>query len=170
MVDSLSAKTDTLIYNPKLSELKPIFIPDPVKFEPVTAGWYILLGLFLLLILFLAYKILKRYKANAYRRSSAARLNSLRANINSYPVSRTVHQIAVILKGTAIQSYTRKKVAGLAGKEWQEFLQSSAEIKDYSFDLLSLEYMPEQKSSVTSREEIERLIDSSIYWVRKHNV
>jgi hypothetical protein len=173
MTDSLAAKTDTLIYNPKLSALKPIFVPDPVKFEPVTAGWYILFGLIILLLLFISYKIIKKYRANAYRRLSVSQLMRIKNGLNELSVIQTVQEVAAILKGTAIISYSREKVAGLAGEEWLEFLISTipgqgAGINEFA--LITLEYQHEEKSKNVSSDEIEKFINTSINWVRKHNV
>lgn len=170
MIDSLVAYSDTLIYNPKLSGLNPIFIPDPVVFEPVTLGWYILLGLFGLILLFFLYKILKKYQSNAYRRIYAKSLKELKPAIGKTGSIEMLQNISTILKLTAYISFSREKVARITGSEWEEFLKTTyppaRKIND-TFKLLAGQYQTDLK--INAR-EIEKLIDVSINWVRRHRV
>ena len=170
MNDSLATYTDTLIYNPKLHNLKPIFMPDPIKFEPVTIGWYIILGLVVLILLFITYKLLKKYQLKAYRRSSAKELLKLKSEIGKSNSSELLQKISTILKTTAFKSFSRKKVAKLSGANWQNFLvskiSSGSNFKNI-FALLDYQYVAKEKISSS---EIEKLIDASVKWTRRHFV
>ena len=66
---------DSLIQNSEISNLNPIFIPEPVQFEPVTIGWYILAVVILLVAVFIIYRVIKRRKKNTYRRMAIKQLN-----------------------------------------------------------------------------------------------
>ena len=170
MNDSLATFTDTLIYNPKLANLKPVFMPDPIVFEPVTPGWYIVFGLVLLIILFIFYQLFRRYQLNAYRRSSARELLKLKSGIGNSNSSELIQQISTILKTTAYYSFSREKVARLSGADWQNFLiskiTSGSNYKNI-FALLDFQYRTEKKIGST---EMEKLIDASVRWIRRHRV
>jgi hypothetical protein len=170
MNDSLATYTDTLIYNSKLSNLKPIFMPDPIKFEPVTIGWYLIIGLVFLILLFVIYKLFKKYQSKAYRRSSAKELLKLKPEIEKSNSSDLIQKISTILKATAFISFTREKVAKLSGAEWQNFLVSkisSGSNYKNTFALLDYQYV---SGKDIGSSEIEKLIDASVKWIRRHRV
>ena len=170
MTDSLATYTDTLIYNPKLANLNPVFTPDPVRFEPIAPGWYFVFGLLVLFILFILYKLFRRYQLNAYRRSSAKELLKLKPEIGKSNASGLIQKISTILKVTAFYSFSREKVARLSGEDWQNFLvskiSSGSKYRD-TFELLDYQYVSERKIESS---EIEKLIDASTRWIRRHRV
>ena len=173
MTDSLTTYSDTLIYNPKLSNLKPIFMPDRITFEPVTAGWYIVLGMLVLLFIIIAFWLFKRYQANAYRRSSARELLNLKPEIEKSNASQLIQKISTILKTTAFKSYPREKVAKLSGTNWQNFLITtitSGSCYKTSFALLDHQYFSENQTNKIDSTDIEKLIDASVKWIRGHRV
>jgi Domain of unknown function (DUF4381) len=173
VIDSLTAYKDTLIFNPKLGELKPIFIPEPIQFEPVTLGWYIVLAVVVIIILFVIYKLFKKYQSKAYRRSSAKELLKLKIEVGNSRSSEIIRKISTILKATALVSYTRDKVAKLSGDEWESFLVNSYSAGSKfkaAFALLSYQYIPEDDKQSFTSADIEKLIDASVKWVRSHRV
>lgn len=170
MVDSLAISPDTLIYNPKLSQLNPIYMPEPVSFEPVTIGWRLLLGIAVLFVLFLIYKLFRKYQSNAYRRSFVRELKKIEPAIGKASVTEILQSISIILKSTAFISYSRDKVARLSGVEWENFLIAtypSGTKPDDTFKLLARQYEPEVKLDLV---EIDKLINASIGWVRRRHV
>lgn len=170
--DSLKTAVDTLIFNPKLSKLKPIILPEPIKFEPVTLGWYIVLGIIVFILLYLLFNIIRKYKLNAYRRFAANELLKIKSRTEKNAARAVIQQVSTILKITAINSYSREKTAKLYGKDWQEFLisrmPSGAKIQA-AFALLNEQYIPDGKKHI-SPNELQELIDASIKWVRRHRV
>jgi hypothetical protein len=170
MSDSLSTYTDTLIYNPKLSNLKPIFMPDPIKFEPITIGWYLILGLVFIILVFVIYMLFKKYQLKAYRRSSVREILKLEPEIGNSKSSELIQKISTILKTTAFYSYSREKVAKLSGADWQNFLiskiSSGSNCRD-TFAMLDNQYVAGKKIGSS---EIEKLIDVSLKWIRRHRV
>ena len=173
MIDSLTTYSDTLIYNPKLSHLKPIFLPDPITFEPVTAGWYIVSGMLVLLFVIIAYRFFRQFRAKAYRRSSARKLLNLKPEIEKSDASRLIQNISTILKATALRSYPRQKVAKLSGTDWQNFLQmtmTSGSSDITTFALLDYQYFSENRTNKINSIDIEKLISVSVNWIRGHRV
>lgn len=173
MTDSLVTYTDTLIFNPKLSKLNPIIMPEPIKFEPVTAGWYILLGLIVLLLLFIAYKRYKKFRSQVYRRLSVRELKKIVPEIGKSSPAELIRQVSAILKVTAIKSFSREKVAKLSGADWQNFLITSFRSGSYykdAFALIDIQYVPESEQASIRTEDINKLIDVSIKWIQGHHV
>ena len=173
MTDSLVTYSDTLIFNPKLSNLKPIILPEPVKFEPLTAGWYILFGLIVLLLFLLAYNSFKKFRSRAYRRLSVRELKKLIPEIGISNTAGLIMRISTILKVTALKSFSRDKVANLSGTNWQNFLISSCPSGSYSenaFVLIDLQYIPETENRQIKPEDINKLVYDSIKWIQGHRV
>lgn len=173
MTDSLVTYSDTLIFNPKLSNLKPIILPEPVKFEPLTAGWYILFGLIVLLLFLLAYNRYKKFRSRAYRRLSVRELKKLIPEIGISNTAGLIMRISTILKVTALKSFSRDKVANLSGTNWQNFLISSCPSGSYSenaFVLIDLQYIPETENRQIKPEDINKLVYDSIKWIQGHRV
>lgn len=173
MNDSLTTVTDTLIYNAKLGKLNPIFIPEAVPFEPIAPGWYALLGLIILLFFLLVYRRLKIYQSKAYRRKSAAELLRLKSSIGKTASAEILQNVATVLKTTAMLSYSREKVAGLHAIPWKNFLIStsaSSANAENVFELLQYQYASEKQINKLSAADIEKLIDVSVKWIRRHHV
>lgn len=173
MTDSLVTYTDTLIFNLKLSNLKPIIMPEPVKFEPLTMGWYILLGLIVLLLFFIAYNRYKKFRSRAYRRISVKELKKLIPEIGKSNPAGLIQEISTILKVAAIKSFSREKVANISGTNWQNFLISSCPSGSYSkdaFALVDLQYVSETGQKQIKAEDINKLVYDSIKWIRGHRV
>jgi hypothetical protein len=170
-MDSAKAHIDSLIHNPKLTDLEPLFIPDPVLFEFITPGWFILLGLLLLVLLFSVYRIIAKYKLNQYKRTSAKDLYMLKNEIEESSPAEISQKVSTILKKTAEISYGRANVARLSGEEWGKFLSDQVTGIDVSsFSSLAYQYVSEGEQQSVSTSEIENLIDVSISWVRRHRV
>ena len=173
ITDSLKTVTDTLVYNPKLSNLEPIIMPEPIPFELVTVGWYIIFGIIIVILLVVAYRLFKKYQQNAYRRRSAKKLLELKSEINKKQPPQLIQKISTILKATALKSYPRQKVAKLSGKDWQNFLLSavtSSSINSTIFALLDNQYLPESQNGTVKNSDLEELIDVSVQWIRRHYV
>lgn len=96
-----------------LDLLEPAPEPVPVSLWPQTAGW-IWLGLILAaLAIWIGRHLVRRYRANAYRRAALAELDSA----SDQPAA-----LAEIVRRTALAAYPRSEVAGLHGESWLSFL------------------------------------------------
>ncbi len=148
--------------------LEPIQAPPPISYWPPQPGWYVL-GLIILLIIVLVIRYLYLFrKKNAYRKWSLEKLEDLR----KLPVDmESFQKLNQLLKITALQAFSREKVASLSGRDWLKFLQNSC--PDSSFTDSSMEvlihsvYRNSKSISVTSK-QWEQMIRSSKIWIEKH--
>ncbi|WP_133707882.1 DUF4381 domain-containing protein [Rhizobium sp. BK313] len=111
-----------------LRSLHDIAIPTPVSWMPQTWGW-IVVGLVLLVGLMFAFLLwLRRYRANAYRREARRILDEIEIRIRN-PETRqdAIHELACLLKRTALAAWPRDQVACLSGAAWVHFLDGHAE-------------------------------------------
>lgn len=88
--------------------------PPPVSMMPQTAGWAIAGALLLVLLAYGLWRMVVRYRANAYRRAALAELTQ---------AGDDPAQVAAILRRTALVAYDRRRVAGLQGPDWIAFLE-----------------------------------------------
>jgi hypothetical protein len=170
MTDSLKTLSDTLIYNSKISNLNPIIVSDPIKFEFATPGWYLVLFLLLVAIFFVIKHYYKVYKGNRLRRETIKHLKDLKSDIAIVTNENIIDQVSCLLKLVSFKSYGRRVTAQLSGKKWHDFLLDKIKKrnKDISFELITEHY--KFKSEKVTEERIIKLIDSSIIWVRSHHV
>jgi len=102
-------------------------LPEPISLAPQTAGWSVL-GVFVLSAL--AYGLWRawlHWRSNAYRRAALREL----ASAGEEPA-----QVATILRRTALAVYPRRKVAGLTGTDWFDFLRATGTFPDEAADAL----------------------------------
>ncbi|NIZ63039.1 DUF4381 domain-containing protein [Sedimentitalea sp. CY04] len=94
--------------------------PEPVRVAmvPQTSGWIVLGLVVALLLLWGAVTLLRRYRANAYRRAALGELNELTRD------GEDPAQISVLLRRTALAAYPRGQVASLHGDNWLRFLDA----------------------------------------------
>ncbi|HEY8290778.1 MAG TPA: DUF4381 family protein [Acetobacteraceae bacterium] len=97
-----------------LSNLRDIALPTPIPWWPPQPGWWLLLAGLLVLVLFGVAWLVRRYRANAYRRAA------LRALQQTGPEA-----LAALLKRTALAAVPRATVAGLTGNAWAAFLEQT---------------------------------------------
>ncbi len=143
-----------------------IFVPDSIALTPQTVGWKLLAGLILGLAVWALVRLVRRYRANRYRRAALAELEGLRGTDAN---EASLGAIPEILKRTALCAFPRSKVASLTGGEWRAFLDATC--PDAGFDpelgdaLASLSYRgPETVPPATAA----RLYEASARWIRGH--
>ena len=84
-------------------------------------------------LLVLAWLLLRRYRANAYRRHALARLARLQAAYQEHAdTSSFLAEINALLKGVALHAYPRRDIAATSGGPWLAFLEGTAG-RDVSF-------------------------------------
>jgi len=110
-----------------LAALHPLRDPAPIPWWPPAPGWWLLFALALVALSLLAWWLLRRRRRNAYRRRALARLQELQQR---YPgdAGAQAHAAAVnaLLKSVALIAYPRREVAACSGRQWLEFLHSTA--------------------------------------------
>jgi Domain of unknown function (DUF4381) len=106
-----------------LAQLRDIHTPMPVDWWPLAPGWWFLLVLSLALLIVICIWVLRRHRANAYRRTARAELAQHYHNWQQNGAGLAYLQSANdILKRTAMLSYKNSAVQGLSGSQWCEFL------------------------------------------------
>lgn len=99
-----------------LDNLRDIVEPPAVSFWPPAAGWWFLLAVLLIVAAVALYRILRTWRANAYRREALRELQS----------ATRVVEVADILKRTALVAFPRTEVAGLTGTAWSDWLAKTS--------------------------------------------
>ncbi len=94
-----------------------VVVPEPIAYGFETWGWAAVFTVLFVVAAVGVLKLVKRYKANQYRRDALALLRMIGPE--------SAQDAAVILKRTAIQAFGRQEVATLDGQRWAEFLNTS---------------------------------------------
>lgn len=157
----------------KLTELKEIILPEPVSYLPQTAAWYILFGLVLMAAVWLAVRWYRHWAANRYRKAALKRLAEIEMNLSdSASRAKNLSALPVLVKQTTLAFAAREKVAGLSGKRWLTFLDSTyigwAFTEGPGKLLPELSYWPVLKLERVSDDELQALIGLLRKWIRRH--
>ena len=96
--------------------LEPVPEPEAISMVPQTAGWIWLALAVLAGIALAAWRFYLWRKKTAYRREALAAL----ATCGDDP-----HQLADLLRRTALTAYPRAEVASLHGRDWLAFLDKT---------------------------------------------
>ncbi|SFM53632.1 DUF4381 domain-containing protein [Shimia aestuarii] len=101
-----------------INQLQEVPDPAPVSMVPQTQGWIVLAGFLLAALLLLLRAVLRRHRANAYRRAALAALR----DAGDDPVA-----VSAILKRAALAAFPRAQVASLTGNGWLAFLEDTSQ-------------------------------------------
>ena len=160
----------TLLQDSQSSELElgAILEPEPISFSFNTIGWKILLVLLIFLIIYVGYRIFVTYRNNKYKRNAVAEIEALVKN-NEQPLNSFITSVLIILKQTALQSYTRVEVASLQGDEWLSFLDEKVPGSNFIAYKTAITDAIYSKTLLTkadfNKEEFSQL---TIKWIKKH--
>jgi hypothetical protein len=112
----------------KLDGLHDIAVPDPVPWTPQTVGWAVLLVVLLFLAIGIVTTMVRRRRANRYRRLALARLGAIEAALaRSEDRGQALAELPVLVKRTMLSVYPRAKVASLSGEPWLRFLDDTTD-------------------------------------------
>ncbi len=157
----------------ELAGLKEIALPEPFSYMPQTVAWVILFGLVLMATVWLAVRWYRRWLANRYRKAALQRLAEIELNLrDSASRAKSISALPVLVKQTTLAFSARDKVAGLSGKKWLIFLDST--YMGWAFTegpgklLPELSYWPILKLERVSDEELQALIGLLRKWIRRH--
>lgn len=106
-----------------LDLLEPVPVPEPVSWQPQTAGWLWLGAAVLAAVIWGGRRYLQHRKANAYRKAGLRAL----AKAGDDPAA-----ISDVLKRTALAGFPRENVASLSGSDWLEFLDRTLQSQQFS--------------------------------------
>ena len=107
---------------PSILDLRDIVVPDPVSTAPETWGWYVLFALVLVIAAVATWWLVRRRRANRYRRVALAAL----------PDCTDIASLAVLVKRVCLSAYPRAEVASLSGESWLRFLDSTIDGTPFS--------------------------------------
>ncbi len=148
-----------------LENLRDLAVPAPVAFWPPAPGaWIVLAGLAAMLALVLR-DLLKRHRANAYRRAALAELDALAAS--PQPDARAIERVSEVMKRAALAAFPREQVARLSGARWTDFLVESGGGK---LDAPAMRRLLCQAYGArgSGSEDVRRLIGQARIWIAEH--
>ena len=106
-------------------ELRDIHLPEPVSWWPLAPGWWFVIALIVLLIIG-ALLFRQHQKKQALKKTVRAEFENICAqHQRDNNTLQLVQSLSVLLRRACISFYPRSEVAGLTGKDWLSFLDSS---------------------------------------------
>lgn len=140
-----------------LDNLHDFYQPPPPSWRPQTIGWYTVFAIVALLFVWLAIHLVRRWKADRYRREALEEL----AHIDPTHLS-------ALLKRTALSAWPREEVAALTGEAWLRFLNDSAGSPLFvSSPANRIEELAMKPSPLSVQDE-SVLRNASEAWIKKH--
>jgi len=108
-----------------LAGLRGYHLPDAVTWWPPAPGWWLLGGLLLVLVVALALCRMRRRRRRAAARQALDELARLRADLAAHDnPGDFVRGLSRLLRRFALVRFPRRRVAGLTGAAWLEFLDA----------------------------------------------
>lgn len=161
-----SAELEGLNLPELIARLADVAVPEPVAYTPETAGWWVLGALLVVGLTVTAIIAARRRQRNRYRRLALLELSEIEALPSGTSSVNVLHQVAELVRRTALTVYPRAEVAHLYGDEWRDFLNRSAS-RDLGSGVDGIVTGPYR------RENAERDIPASIAaarnWIRSHH-
>ncbi|MEJ2610400.1 MAG: DUF4381 domain-containing protein [Candidatus Thiodiazotropha sp.] len=150
-----------------LAELRGYHLPDPVSWWPPAPGWWILAALLLIMMGLLAGWFFRRQQRRASAHQAIRELDQLCSAQLEKPNSLLfIRRLSSLLRRFALTRFPRHEVAGLAGSEWLEFLDThggAGQFREGSGQLLSdAPYLPNAEVPV---EELATLVRN---WIQNN--
>jgi hypothetical protein len=150
--------------NPILLDLKDIHEPEAIGWWPPAIGWWILAVLIPLLIIFFIwlYKKLTRKTALKTARKILTQIkhDTTRDNLQK------LGELSVLLRRVAISASPRVKAAGLTGRQWLAFLDSSVKSEPFTEGIGQLLADAPYRKTPPTELEIFQLIDLCEDWLK----
>lgn len=157
-----------------IRSLHDIVTPEPVSWMPQTWGWAVLGGALLVMLILVSIRRVLRYRANAYRREALHLLDGIETRIRNHATRQAaVHEVAEVLKRTALAGWGRGPTASLSGKEWSDFLEDKgdAEGKRLLGKLADdFEYRDPALMNRLPGNLADELANDARQWIEKHHV
>ena len=155
-----------------LAALHPLREPNAIGWWPLAPGWWTLIALAILAIAVACYYLLKRHRANAYRRIALKQLHTIQSRYAQGPGDDKCTQSAAsdsnaLLKSVALRVFPRHDIAALSGEAWLEFLNktrhSESNDTEFSTAFANAAYLPKVPDLDT-----EQLFRACQNWIDKH--
>jgi hypothetical protein len=155
--------------NNLLSQLKDIDGLDAISAWPLAIGWWIIIVLVLAIILAVVfYLVRQRMFKNSWKGSISRTLSEMQNALGNNNTQAIATELSEVLRIIAIKRFSRNECAGLAGKEWLQWLEKNDAA---SFDwvahgklLLEAPYAPSGKT--IAKGNVDLLINATKKWVK----
>lgn len=150
-----------------LAQLNPLREPAAIGWWPLAPGWWLLIALVLIAAGFLAWRLIARYRRNAYRRQAIAELQAIRNRWeNNGDDGLCLTQTNALLKAVALRAFPRRDIASVSGEQWRDFLNNSSGT-DGQFEIapLQAQYQPSSDAA-----DVGAHLDVSDRWLRSHRI
>ncbi len=146
-----------------IDQLADVSVPEPISYTPETAGWWVFAVLLALGLAVTAIVFMRRRRRNQYRRLALAELQDIEAR--SFDES-ALHEVATLVRRTALAIYPRPEVAHLYGDDWREFLNQSAgrDLGPGVDGIVKGPYQPENEE-----QNIAESITAAKRWIETHH-
>lgn len=161
--------------NFKLKGIQEITLPEPISYTPHTIGWLILLIVIVIIALILSYNRYRHWQANRYRTFALERLAEIEqaAQVPETRV-RSLIDLPVLIKQTALQAFPRDEIAQLSGQQWLRFLDRSCNTQEFTQGvgqlLPSLAYQSTLALANLSEQRVTNLIGLIRQWITTHQI
>jgi len=141
-----------------LGHLRDIVLPPAVPWWPLAPGWYVLFALILIITAVLGWRMWKRWRANAYRRTALRDLGTL----------HDAPAIAELLRRTALAIVPRHLVAAKTGDAWVDWIVGQ------SNEVMSPDVRKLLTAGVYGRQatdhDVDALRDFARRWIARHHL
>jgi hypothetical protein len=111
--------------------------------------------------------IIKRYRANAYRRESIKTLFIIEKRFESTQEFECVNEAMAVVKQVAIVTYGRNKVADLSGDHWLQFLDDNFKTETF-VPFSSVIQTALYQNKISNIESTKPLFSVIKNWIKKH--
>ncbi|TDG11932.1 DUF4381 domain-containing protein [Seongchinamella unica] len=150
-----------------LAQLHPLREPAAIGWWPPAPGWWLLLALVIVGLAAVAWGGLRRYRRNAYRRRGLAQLAQIRSRwLADNNHLRCLSEANALLKAVALRAYPVRDVAGISGRDWQDFLdQTMAGNAGFELRLLQAQYLGE-----VDGQGLDEHLHQCASWIKRHRV
>ncbi len=115
-----------------LQDLRDVHMPDPISWWPPAFGWWMIMGLLIiggsLIIWAWAYR-----QRTRPRRFALAQLKDVQQQYAAHADDHwAITQLSHLVRRVALATFPRSQVAGLSGKSWLQFLDTTGHTNQFS--------------------------------------
>ncbi|MCK9395598.1 MAG: DUF4381 domain-containing protein [Methylobacter sp.] len=150
--------------NPTLLDLKDIHEPEAIGWWPPAIGWWILAVAIPLLIICLIW-LYKRLTRKTALKTAGKILAEIKQDASRDNLQKLC-DLSVLVRRVAISVSPRAKTAGLTGRQWLEFLDSSVKGMPFSEGVGQLLADAPYRKTPPTEPEISQLIDLCEDWLK----
>ncbi len=150
--------------NPTVLDLKDIHEPEAIGWGPPAIGWWILAVAIPLLIILLVW-LYKRLTRKTAVKTSRKMLVQIKQDATRDNLQKLC-DLSVLVRRVAISMSPREKAAGLTGRQWLAFLDTSVKGAPFSEGVGQLLADAPYRNTPPTEQDISQLIDLCEDWLK----